>query len=452
LLREKPDSLIMPRYFATERYGVPATVTWQAQRCPALVSTIRVKPDQQPIVDKAMEVFNTTGGGLLNLATGTGKTVIALELMCRLGVKTAIIVHKAFLLNQWIDRIHQFVPGASVGIVQGPKIDVAGRDVLLIMLQSVCQRDYAPGTFDGIGLLVVDESHHISAEKFCMALPKLATMHTLALSATPIRKDGLTRVFQWFLGAEIWKLERESRATLVKQVVYHDGDREYSAELKTYRGVIRLPNMINQIAAHAPRNALILHEVAQYLGDGPRHILLISERIAHLEYLRKTFDEMAVRVTRDGAERPATSSLYIGKMKQRDLDISVTQDVIFASTSMVREGLDIQTLNTLIIATPIGDVVQAAGRIMRQAHATSPLIIDVCDAFSIFHSQAAKRRKFYAKSKFVLHTAHFNAGDALSSLNTSVAQMQELADDVSNESDDEAPGGPPAFQSDTESD
>ena len=59
------------------------------------------------------------GGGLLEIPCGRGKTVMALKILAELGVKTLVIVHKGFLLNQWIERIEQFLPGAKVGKIQG---------------------------------------------------------------------------------------------------------------------------------------------------------------------------------------------------------------------------------------------------------------------------------------------------------------------------------------------
>ena len=61
-------------------------------------------------------------GGLLEIHTGAGKTVMGLNIISKLKKKTLIIVHKEFLLRQWIERIEQFLPNAKVG-----KIEVENR-------------------------------------------------------------------------------------------------------------------------------------------------------------------------------------------------------------------------------------------------------------------------------------------------------------------------------------
>lgn len=212
-----------------------------------------------------------------------------------------------------------------------------------------------------------------------------------------------------------------------------------------------LPTMINNIAAHMPRNLLLLHQIVYYLSDEDRQIMVMGDRIAHLEWLHAEFESRHVSIEREGITRPATSGLYIGRMKQAQLDSSAGKDVIFASSAICREGLDIASLNTLLLATPVGDVVQATGRIMRKSHAVCPLILDIVDAFSIFHGQAKKRAKFYTKSKFQQYTAHYEEGSELAALETSVETMLTpdtdpvVVDDDEDEAllpkrDDGAPG------------
>lgn len=98
------------------------------------------------------------------------------------------------------------------------------------------------------------------------------------------------------------------------------------------------------------------------------------------------------------------------------------------STVQAKEGLDIGSLNTLVLATPTGDVVQAAGRILRKQHTVNPLIIDFVDNFSVFASQAQKRAKFYRKAKYHLHYTHWKEGESDAVLDIASSQMAENAE------------------------
>ena len=60
-------------------------------------------------------------------------------------------------MNQWIDRIGSFLPGTEVGIIQAKKFDVAGKDIVIGMLQTLSQKDFPEDAFESFGTLVVDE-------------------------------------------------------------------------------------------------------------------------------------------------------------------------------------------------------------------------------------------------------------------------------------------------------
>merc|ERR1712127_178315 len=135
--------------------------------------------------------------------------ICALNIISRLKTKTLIIVHKEFLLRQWIERIEQFLPDAKVGKIQAKVIDIDDKDIVICMLQSLSMKDYPKDMFRSFGFTICDECHHIGAEVFSRSLLKVVTKYMLGLSATMKRKDGLTKVIKWFLGDIVCKIERK---------------------------------------------------------------------------------------------------------------------------------------------------------------------------------------------------------------------------------------------------
>ena len=92
---------------------------------------------------------------------------------------------------------------------------------------------------------------------------------------------------------------------------------------------------------------------------------------------------------------------YVGGMKKNDLKESESCKILLGTYPMANEGLDIQSLNGLILATPKSDIVQSVGRISRIKHENiQPLIIDIVDNFSIFERQSKKRLDLYKKNKY----------------------------------------------------
>ena len=80
---------------------------------------------------------------------------------------------------------------------------------------------------------------------------------------------------------------------------------------------------------------------------------------------------------------------------------------------MAKEGLDIPRLDTLIMATPKGDIVQASGRVQRKhPDKRTPLIVDVVDTFSVFEALRWKRWNFYRKEEFNCQTCSASNADA----------------------------------------
>jgi len=360
--------------------------------------------------------------------------------MCALKVKTLIVVHKSFLLQQWVERIQQFAPTARIGVIQGTKFDTDDKDVVIGMLQTLSMKDFAQvpnaeSAFASFGFVCVDETHHIGAEVFCRALPRIATRYMLGLSATPTRKDGLTKVIYWYLGETAYRLQRngaDSQRVYVKRIVVKSADPSYTRECRNFKGTIMLPQMITNVVSYEPRNILIVHEVMQYVQEAGRQVMVISDRIQHLHHLKELIDDIVLKGTSTNTstiKRKLTTGLYTGQQKQKELNVSEKADIIFSSYAMCREGLDIQSLNTIVLATSTGDVVQTCGRILRKEHAVSPLVIDIVDNYSTFVGQSKKRNVFYKKSEYAVHSVDYNVGNTprdLDILNLSSTDLAKL--------------------------
>lgn len=84
-----------------------------------------------------MRQFSTV---LLNGYCGSGKTVMMIETICRLGTKTAILVNKQDLAHQWEDRIRTFAPKLRTKIVHGTQGDMDDCDIVIFLIQSLFSR------------------------------------------------------------------------------------------------------------------------------------------------------------------------------------------------------------------------------------------------------------------------------------------------------------------------
>lgn len=264
--------------------------------------------------------------------------------------------------------------------------------------------------------VVVHNCHHIAAEVFSRALPKINSYYSIALSATPKRSDGLSKVFHMYLGPFVYKMEkREDKKIHIHTINYYDTDEDYSKEELTCTGKLCLPRMINNLAAHGRRNDMIealVRKLVAERGAEPRKILILSDRREHLNDLHRRCSQFA------------TTGFYIGGMKQKDLDESATKQVIFGTYPMSSEGLDIGDLNTCIFTTPKTSIEQSVGRIIRKDHAILPLAFDIVDHYSLFPAQYKKRETVYRKLDYDIYEHHIEA-DETTSINGFLYQLDQ---------------------------
>jgi len=384
--RENANKIYVPRFYGERRFGAVESRLPPAESV-ALEFHGSIRPAQEPAID----AFLLAGCGLLELPCGFGKTVVALHLVARLKMKTLIIVHKEFLLEQWVERIHEFLPGARVGRIQGTQCDVANKDIVLGMLQSLSMKEYEPGVFAGFGFTIIDETHHIAAEVFSNALFKIVTPHMLGLSATMERNDGLSKVFKLFLGEIVYSAARERTTNVVVQCVrYEHSDTEFNETILNFKGQANFTAMIGKVCAFGPRTEFILTMLAHLVDTGAAQIMVLAQNRSILDYLHAALKH-----------RGFDCAFYVGGMKASALKESETARIILATFAMAKEGLDIKTLTTLLLATSQTDVTQAVGRILRVKH-NAPLIVDLVDPHGTFGRQWNKRKTFYKSQGYTI--------------------------------------------------
>ena len=320
--------------------------------------------------------------------TVTHNTTVALALSAHLKVRTMIVVHKEFLANQWVEKIKEFCPSATIGRVQGDVFDIE-KDFVIAMIQTMCMREFDKKAFDSIGLLVVDEAHHIGAPAFSQFMFKICPKFTLGLTATPERKDGLTRLLYWFLGPEFFKVERVNQGTTKVTTLNYTDEAFKESPPVTRFGQLNMAGMINIVTELEARNDLIVQTAEDALADD-RRVLILSDRREHCFYLQNRLGSKA--------------KLYVGGMKEADLAKSAESPIVIATFQLAHEGLDIPALDTVILATPKSDIKQSIGRIMRETAGklNDPLIFDIADQWSVFFAMYRKRLKVYREGGFEL--------------------------------------------------
>lgn len=334
---------------------------------------------------------------LLGDFTVTHNTVCALYLASYFKKKTLIVCHTQFLMDQWVERIEQYLPNVKTGKIKQKQCEVKGSDLVIASLQSLAMRDYDPAIFKTFGFVILDECHHLGAEVFSRCLSKITCRRMLGLSATLKRKDGLSKVFEWHLGKPVFTIQRKDSDVHVLVKRYYDPHPSYSTEAKIWNtGKLNVAKMINQLCDFPPRNYTLIQTLKTILIKEPnRYVLILSERRNHLQEL-----ENLLRM-----EGYTSIGYYVGGMNKKELDEGASKDIILATFQLASEAMDIPKLNTLVLASPVSSIEQPIGRIQRkkkEEREYMPLVIDLLDEFSIFERQGAKRIAFYKKNDYTI--------------------------------------------------
>jgi superfamily II DNA or RNA helicase len=323
--------------------------------------------------------------------TVTHNTVMALKIISLIKKRTLILVHKEFLMNQWIERIGEFLPGARVGKIQAAVFDIENKDIVIGMIQTLYDKEYASGTFDSFGLTIIDEVHRIGSEQFSRTLFKTITPYMLGISATVDRKDKLTNVLYMFIGDKIYEEKRENDdAVCVRAITYQTNDSAFNEVEVDFRGNTKYSSMIVKLCEYGPRSDFIVRVLGDLLEEEPENqIMILCHNRSLLTYL---FESITHR-------NLTTVGFYVGGMKQDKLQETEKKQIVLATYAMAAEALDIKTLSTLVMVTPKTDITQSIGRILRVKHA-NPIVVDIVDAHEIFQNQWAQRRRFYKKCNY----------------------------------------------------
>lgn len=396
--KEAEDVLYLPKHFGMEKFGLPTETTRNVPQTDERFWTFAgsLRSQQQPVVNAFLKP--EPHDGILSLHTGGGKTVCALYIASQLRVPTLVIVHNSFLRDQWEERVRAFLPNARIGRIQGDACEVEGRDVIIAMLQTLSMKDIPISTFKPIGLVIVDECHHIASEVFVQALPKVTSKYMLGLSATPTRKDGLMHVAHWFLGPLLFNSDKgatEDPDIQVEVYEYKNDDPTFNEVIYNRQGVMFTSLMINKLTECVDRTRWLSEIITDVMTESnDRQMLVLTDRVQHTKDLLAALPDSL-------RERAAILSQDVHAHKRGEY--CATKKILIATYSMCKEGFDVPTLNTLLMATPRPDIDQIVGRILRvekSARITNPLILDIVDPQ--FRRQFQERNGLYKKRQYTI--------------------------------------------------
>lgn len=307
---------------------------------------------------KAWDELSLARGGILNLACGKGKTVLALKKISELNVPSLIVVNDGVQFQHWKGEIkqHLILPeGEVIGELQGPSEDWK-RPITIATIQTLARRaqdgNIPPEFSSWFGSVWFDEVHHLSAPWFVRSAP-LITGLRFGLTATADRLDQRQWVYNYHVGDIFYT---DLSQPLIPEVFFQESDviiDEDSREARDKAGEVNIGKLRSLLGVH-PRSLQLREFCIQEAVDAGRKVLCISHSKQMLINLAARFPKAALVIS----ETPDEERVSMVRASR----------VAFTIEKLGKECLSDDALDALFILTPLSsqnDLQQMLGRVQR---------------------------------------------------------------------------------------
>lgn len=313
-----------------------------------------LRPSQQDIVDDIED------NCIINARVGFGKTFSALALASRLKQKTLVVTHTVALRNQWEKEVVKTL-GIKPGVIGSGKFNIDS-PVVVSNIQSLLK--YIPQINREFGLVILDEMHHVSSPTFSKIIDAMFSRYKIGLSGTIERKDQKHVVFKDYFGSKIYKPQRENTMTPTVDVI--NSGIEFSNTNASWAEKV---NALKE--SHLYKNLVV--GLADHYARMGHKVLIVSDRVEFLKECSNNSDhpsEVLIGALKEDEREEVIRKITTGEVKQ-----------LWATQSLVSEGISINPLSCLILGTPLNNMPlleQLIGRIQRNSEGKlDPVVVDI---------------------------------------------------------------------------
>lgn len=341
-----------------------------------------LRPSQQSVYDELEDSC------IINAWVSWGKTFTALAIANKLGQKTLVVTHTLQLRSQWEKEV-QKVFGITPGVIGSGRFETDA-PIVIGNVQTLYRR--VDEIKDVFGTLILDEMHHVSSPTFTRLVDASKARYKIGLTGTMQRKDGRHVIFQDYFSSTVFKPPKENYLVPIVNVLksgirFPDGHKvPWASRINTIAYDWEYQNMIGVLAA-------------SYAAKGHK-VLVVSDRVDFLKQVNRLVGKNSICVTGDvpHTERPALIKQIFGEGK----------DILFGTQSIFSEGISLDCLSCIILATPINNeplLTQLIGRVIRKyENKPQPVVVDIHLVGKTATRQANARMGYYMKQGYEVKT------------------------------------------------
>lgn len=378
------DYLVLPRgcedailsFF--QENGVEATILDKTN--PGVTIDVNFLGEPRPEQAKAVDKLSHHRCGTIDAATAFGKTVAGIAMIARMKVNTLILVHTKALLDQWRDKLEEFIETdfqpddtpkgrgrrkkfKQFGALSSTENSLNGKIDVALLQSCISDNEVKPFVRD-YGMVIVDECHHAPAVNFERVLKEVNARYVYGLTATPIRKDGHQPIIFMQCG------EIRFTADSSSQRQNQSFNRVLIPRYTTFRCLKadggNYAQVIDELAEDEARNQLILTDVVNAISEG-RTPIILTARTSHVDTIAEKCRKLCPNVVRlvgnDSAKVKRETKAQLAAVPARE------PLIVVATGKYVGEGFDLPRLDTLMLALPVswkGLIAQYTGRLHRE--------------------------------------------------------------------------------------
>jgi superfamily II DNA or RNA helicase len=303
--------------------------------------------------EEAVNLMLSNPRGLINLATGLGKTLLATHLVQRYKRRALIVCPSESVAKQFYEQFVSCFGQNKVGFYGGGKKNISD---LTIGIAASVSKNIVEFQNAGLGVVILDETHHTPATTFFDISQGLGKVGKIfGLTATDYRSDGKDIMITAGCGPVLirrdtkWGVENGWLAEpyfFVRQV--HTTGRDYKDDkVKSYKEHVLNCNIMK---------TQIREDAAKMMAAGKSVLILVDEVQHGLELSKELGIPFATGI--DAKSQDYVDQLNAGKVKG-----------LVGTDGKIGEGSDTQNVDVLILANFVaskGPVTQAVGRGLRK--------------------------------------------------------------------------------------
>jgi len=363
---------------------------------------------------EALDAWKRNGmRGVISLPTGAGKTLIGLGAIREAGSSTLIVTFTNEQLRQWLDSLKSSLSGTpKVGIFYSEKKEIS--PITVTTYQSAIRhlKELSPS----FKLLIIDEAHHLPAEKFKNIALGLVAPYRMALSATPFRSDGKhVELFRLMGGLVYYKPLEElvSRGYLanfrviqVKLPLTVQERERYITLLTRFRSLSK-GRMIRELVNALQKGDVEAAEALRVHNEMRMLTALTQAKLNKIREIVELNKEKKVVIFTQYVEHAETISRFLGsllltgKMSKGDRvrvleEFKESKKGVLVLTTVGDEGLDIPDANVGIIVAGTSSkrqFIQRLGRLLRNSSGDKTAILYELITQGTSEEYQAKKRK-----------------------------------------------------------